>query len=252
MKQGFELAKNIRKARVSGNLSQKQLAERLGITDKTISAYETGRATPPATTLFKIAEITGSSISEIADFYKPISEKEISERLSKIEKKISYLGFGNGTPSKLNLDAFTGVVLTDKNSRIYLVKEEDKHNISKNRWNLPSGSVESEEGFVQAVIREMKEKTGFDIDVNSLLGCYKCKSNQSSWTYIVFGAKLAVKETKRTKDNTRTGKWFSKEEFLNLDPAKIVHPEMQLVYKIALENKGLDIESVKFIDYDKN
>ena len=46
------------------------------------------------------------------------------------------------------------------------------------------------------------------------------------------------------------GKWFSKNEFLHLDSEEIVHPDMQLVYSIATEGKGLSIDSVKFIDYD--
>ena len=54
------------------------------------------------------------------------------------------------------LDIFVGVVLLDYQERIYLIKEADKNKIGKNRWNLPGGSVDGEEGLVEAVLRETK------------------------------------------------------------------------------------------------
>lgn len=59
----FDLAKNIKQARKAAGLSQKQLADKLSVSDKTISAYEMSRAIPPVPTLRKIAEITDQPIS---------------------------------------------------------------------------------------------------------------------------------------------------------------------------------------------
>ena len=90
----FLIFKNIKKARVYSGLSQKQLAKKLGVSDKTVSAYETGRAIPPTPTLAKLAEITNVALSEI------ISEQELghqnsnntnSERLDKIENRLTSL-----------------------------------------------------------------------------------------------------------------------------------------------------------------
>lgn len=53
-----QLAKKIRYARRNANISQKQLGEKLGISEMAISAYETGRAIPPLPTLNKIASVT--------------------------------------------------------------------------------------------------------------------------------------------------------------------------------------------------
>ena len=58
MKEPYILFKNIKKARLLAEMSQKQLAKKIGISDKTISAYETGRAIPPAPTLTKIVGTT--------------------------------------------------------------------------------------------------------------------------------------------------------------------------------------------------
>lgn len=56
------LAKVINRARKLAKLSQKELGNKLSISDKTISAYESGRAIPPVPTLQKIAEITNQPI----------------------------------------------------------------------------------------------------------------------------------------------------------------------------------------------
>ena len=47
----------IKKIRDSHNLSQERFAKRLGLTGKTISAYETGRTNPPLKVLDKIVEV---------------------------------------------------------------------------------------------------------------------------------------------------------------------------------------------------
>ncbi len=57
-----DFAKKLKVARAMANLSQSELADKLGISDKTVSAYEQGRAIPPITTLQKIAEITDQSV----------------------------------------------------------------------------------------------------------------------------------------------------------------------------------------------
>ena len=81
----YILFKNIKKARLLAEMSQKQLAKKLGVSDKTISAYEMGRAIPPAPTLIRIAEITKVPIDELA------GDKNSNGKYQKIEKKLRKL-----------------------------------------------------------------------------------------------------------------------------------------------------------------
>lgn len=149
-----------------------------------------------------------------------------------------------------NMDAFVGVVLLDDQDRIYLIKENDKNKIGKGRWNLPGGSIDNDEGLLEAAKRETKEETGYNAKISSLLGCYLCKKEDYSWIYVVFEANWLQKTGGRTDPGIEIGKWFTRNEFLHLDANEIVHPDMQLVYNVAIEGRGLPVDSVKFIDYN--
>lgn len=246
MSEPFTLFKNIKKARVSSGLSQKDLAEGLGVSDKTVSAYETGRAIPSATMVTKIADLTGSPISDILGAKNGDNQADIAKRLQNIEHHLS----SREIKPKIKIDAFVGVVLLDNKNRIFLIKEEDKYRIAMGRWNLPGGSVDGNESLVDSAERETKEETGHDSKVSSLLGVYKCKKGDNSWIYTVFKADLVHNGEGKTDPEVKEGKWFTKEEFLKLEQSRIVHSDMKLVYKIAIENRGLGVESVKYIDYD--
>ncbi|HAV15593.1 MAG TPA: hypothetical protein DCX25_04665 [Candidatus Pacebacteria bacterium] len=52
------LGKRIREARNRAGLSQQQLASAIGVSDKTISAYEVGRVDPPLESLDKLSTVT--------------------------------------------------------------------------------------------------------------------------------------------------------------------------------------------------
>ena len=249
MNNPYLLFRNIKAARIRAGLSQSQLAHKLGVSDKTISAYETGRAIPPTVTLFSIARATGTSLLQLTGFEQTSPENAISKKLDSLAEKI----FEIGEQTKKSMDAFVGMVLLDKDNKIYLIKEEDKNRIGKNRWNLPGGSVDEGEGLIEAATRETKEETGYGINIVSQVGCYKCKKGDKSWIYIVFAARVSGSEHELVKveeKEVKEGKWFSKSEFLKMPTIKMVHPDMHLVYNIAIKGRGLATDSIKYIDYD--
>lgn len=57
-----QIAKRIKKARVTAGYSQKDLGKALRLSDKTISAYEQGRALPPLDTMHKISRLTNQPL----------------------------------------------------------------------------------------------------------------------------------------------------------------------------------------------
>lgn len=90
------LSKVIGRSRKLAKLSQRELGDKLAISDKTISAYESGRAIPPVPTLKKIAEITKQPIDIFFQGDKKndiilmnLKIDTILEKLNKIEKILS-------------------------------------------------------------------------------------------------------------------------------------------------------------------
>lgn len=59
-----------------------------------------------------------------------------------------------------------GGIVTNVNNQILLVKTYN------NGWVFPGGQVDSGENLIMALIREVKEESGIDILVHSLIGVY--------------------------------------------------------------------------------
>lgn len=79
----FELSKRLYDYRVSHGLSQKELAQELGLTNKTISKWENAESVPSISQISKLAQIFNVTIDELVNV-KPNS--------SKIIKKIAITG----------------------------------------------------------------------------------------------------------------------------------------------------------------
>jgi len=60
-----QLGERIRKSRKERELTQAQVAEKLGVTQQLIATYETGKRRLPVLTLVKIAEILDISIDDL-------------------------------------------------------------------------------------------------------------------------------------------------------------------------------------------
>jgi len=68
--------KNIKKLRMEKGWTQVQLSQKLGVTAKTISFYETGDREPSREMLIKLAEIFNVSVDKLIRKDVPISNKE--------------------------------------------------------------------------------------------------------------------------------------------------------------------------------
>jgi ADP-ribose pyrophosphatase YjhB (NUDIX family) len=70
-------------------------------------------------------------------------------------------------PAPNSLVVATSAVVADDAGRILLQRRADSGN-----WALPGGGMDMEESLADSVIREVKEETGFDVEVTGLLGTY--------------------------------------------------------------------------------
>ena len=80
------IADRISRRRKELALTQKQLAERLHVTDKTVSRWETGKQIPDALTMQEIAKALDLSVSELYG----VEEESTGERKNETEKAALY------------------------------------------------------------------------------------------------------------------------------------------------------------------
>lgn len=83
------LGKKIREYRKRSNLTQFQLAERLGIDDKHLSRIELGKNMPQANTIVKLAEVFRIDIKDLFEFSHLKSSDEVRKDLDNILKTLS-------------------------------------------------------------------------------------------------------------------------------------------------------------------
>lgn len=86
-KKPLDLAQRIRSARENAHFSQHELGSHIGVSDKSISAYEKGRSQPPLSNLQKIASATRHPLAYFTDESTDVSE--ISAKLQSIERELA-------------------------------------------------------------------------------------------------------------------------------------------------------------------
>lgn len=88
------VAVQIRQARKLANFSQKELGKKLGVSDKTVSAWEVGRAEPSLETLYDLGETTNQPINfflkdQTEDYSIPSKLAAVEKELRKVRKLLS-------------------------------------------------------------------------------------------------------------------------------------------------------------------
>lgn len=85
-----EIGKFIAKCRKEKNLTQAQLAEKLNITDRAVSKWETGKSMPDSSIMLELCEILGVSVNELLSGEKinmENLEKKADENLIALKRK---------------------------------------------------------------------------------------------------------------------------------------------------------------------
>ena len=75
---------------------------------------------------------------------------------------------------KIELRVCCGVVVLDERERVLLMRRN-----GEGTWGLPGGGMESGETWEQTARRECREETGWDIDLDGLLGIYSDPATQT-------------------------------------------------------------------------
>jgi transcriptional regulator with XRE-family HTH domain len=77
----MEIGKQIKNLRLKLNISQDRFGKRIGLTGKTISAYETGKISPPIEVLNKISE-------EFEVNFVKKTNREIERKIEELQRSL--------------------------------------------------------------------------------------------------------------------------------------------------------------------
>ena len=96
---------NIKLLRERMNLSQKDLSERLGISNRTLQRYESGESEPTISVLIKLSQLYDVSIDEIVGNYttKTINILEIKNSIAAIENQCNAIRNTVGYIENINI-----------------------------------------------------------------------------------------------------------------------------------------------------
>ena len=70
-------------------------------------------------------------------------------------------------PKPNSIKPAAAVALFDGEGRILLLRRKDN-----DKWTMPGGTIDFGESLGQCAVREVREETGFDIEIEGLIGTY--------------------------------------------------------------------------------
>lgn len=122
-------------------------------------------------------------------------------------------------------------------------------------FKLPGGYIDDDENISSAVVREVKEETGIDVEFTSIvaLGHFKPLQFGESNLYVGCVAKALSTEINIIDDyEIIEARWIDLEEFLNSDEIYLFN---KTIVKTAIKNNGLRFEHIDMfkgrdIDYE--
>jgi len=114
------------------------------------------------------------------------------------------------------------------------------HRTDNDLWALPGGAHDPGEFIAGSVVREVREETGYDVEVQELTGTYTNPNHRIAYDdgevrqqfSIAFRARLVGGEA-RTSSESRAIEWVPIEELQHL----AMHPSMRLRIAHALESR---------------
>ena len=104
-------------------------------------------------------------------------------------------------------------VIIEKTGKYLLVQEAQEKAYKK--WNFLAGHLDFNESLKQGAIREIKEKTGCDVELDGV--CYIANKvlEDDLFVMVVFNAKLVKETIEFDEEEILDVKWFDYEEIIN-------------------------------------
>ena len=127
-------------------------------------------------------------------------------------------------------------VVVDNEGRLLLAKRTDN-----SLWTIPGGTMKPGETIAEAAVREVKEETGLDVEVLSLVGIYSDPNHVVEYSdgevrqqFSVCFACRRVDGELTTSDETSEVGYFDPSELEDMD----IHPSIRLRIQHFLEDRA--------------
>ncbi len=141
-----------------------------------------------------------------------------------------------GAPAANSVVPSVVAIVRDDSGRVLLIHKTDNQ-----LWALPGGGHEIGESIVNTVVREVKEETGFDVEVETITGTYTNPRHVMAYDdgevrqqfSIAFRARLIGGEAQTSSESSEVV-WVRPEEIDALD----MHPSMRMRIQHALEERS--------------
>jgi 8-oxo-dGTP pyrophosphatase MutT (NUDIX family) len=127
-------------------------------------------------------------------------------------------------------------IVQDDQGRVLMI-----HKTDNDKWALPGGGHEPGESIADTVVREVKEETGYDVEVDTITGTYTNPNHVMQYDdgevrqqfSIAFKARLTGGQ-RQTSSESDEVEWLAPEQIDGLN----LHPSMRLRLKHALSDSG--------------
>ena len=149
-------------------------------------------------------------------------------------RRIDYVNDPNAPKANSVVPSVVAIVQDDQ-GRVLLI-----HKTDNDLWALPGGGHEIGESIADSVVREVKEETGYDVEVTGITGTYTNPDHVMSYEdgevrqqfSIGFSAQLLGGEA-RVSSESKQVEWLSTEEIEALP----MHPSMRLRLQHGVEGR---------------
>lgn len=101
----------------------------------------------------------------------------------------------------------------EKEGKVLLVQEAQKKCYKK--WNIPAGHLDCNETLMQGAIREIREETGYDVELTGILNIANRVMKDDILVTIIFSTKIVRETSDYMTEEILDRKWYDYDDILN-------------------------------------